>query len=308
MKNDDRASSGTTPTPSRITVLAFLLMVLIGGSNAVAIRVSNLELPPFIGAGLRFLAASVIFWLIFFLRRLSFPDRRGWLGLSLFGILSVGASYSLIYWGLVELSASLTMIILSLGPLLTILLAVLHGLEKLTLRGLGGAIAALAGIIIAVGEELGTSVPVLPFLAVVAAAVCISEGSIVFKQLPRSDPVTVNAVSTTSGAVFHLLVSLLAGESWSFPGSPATIAAYAYLVVIGSVVLFFLYLFVLSRWTASATSYAFLLFPVATILVSAWLFGDSVSPRFMLGGAVALVGVWFGTMRPAGAIQATGRS
>ena len=48
---------------------------------------------------------------------------------------------------------------------------------------------------------------------------------------------------------------------------------FAYLVLIGSVVLFYLYLYVLARWTASATAYSFLLFPVVTVLIAAWLVG-----------------------------------
>ena len=49
--------------------LAFVVVVILGGSNAVAIRFSNLELPPFWGAGIRFAAAALVFWAIVLVRR-----------------------------------------------------------------------------------------------------------------------------------------------------------------------------------------------------------------------------------------------
>ena len=76
-----------------------------------------------------------------------------------------------------------------------------------------------------------------------------------------------------------------------------TWAALAYLVLIGSVVVFNLYLQVLSRWTASATSYSFLLIPVATVVVAAWILGEVVTATFVVGALLALAGVWIGAIQ-----------
>jgi len=53
---------------------------------------------------------------------------------------------------------------------------------------------------------------------------------------------------------------------------------------------------VLERWTASATAYSFLLIPVATVAIAAWLLDEQVSTRFLVGSAIVLVGVWFGAI------------
>jgi len=76
----------------------------------------------------------------------------------------------------------------------------------------------------------------------------------------------------------------------------STWLSFLYLVFLGSVVLFYLYLYVLSRWTASATAYAFLLFPMATIPLGALLAGEEITVAFLLGGALGLFGVWFGAI------------
>ena len=53
---------------------AFVLIVVLGGSNAVAIRFSNAELPPFWGAAIRFIPAAFFYWIVVFARRIGFPE------------------------------------------------------------------------------------------------------------------------------------------------------------------------------------------------------------------------------------------
>jgi drug/metabolite transporter (DMT)-like permease len=295
--NNVGLSAGASSRPDRLTLTAFAMLVILGGSNAVAVRFSNLELPPFWGAATRFVATALIFWAILFVRRISLPAGRALIGAFLYGALAIGGSYAFIYWGILNIQAGLAMVLLALGPLLTILFAAAHRLERFRWRGLAGALISLAGIIMAVGRELGGSVPIPSLLALLAAAACIAEGAVVFKLFPKTDPIATNAIAATSGASILALVSLFAGESWLLPTTPATWAAFTYLVFAGSVVLFYLYLFVLSRWTATATSYAFLLFPVAAVIVAAWLSNEAVTPRFIAGGSVALAGVWVGALR-----------
>lgn len=93
------------------------------------------------------------------------------------------------------------------------------------------------------------------------------------------------------------VVSMVAGEEWNLPAEADTVLAFIYLVCIGSVLLFYLYLYVLSRWTASATTYSFLLFPIATVIIAAWLAGEVVTGAFIIGSLFVLAGVWLGAVR-----------
>jgi drug/metabolite transporter (DMT)-like permease len=60
--------------------------------------------------------------------------------------------------------------------------------------------------------------------------------------------------------------------------------------------LFFLVLFVIARWTASATAYAFVLFPVVAVAAGALLEGQRVSLTFLAGTALVMVGVYVGAL------------
>jgi drug/metabolite transporter (DMT)-like permease len=189
------------------------------------------------------------------------------------------------------------MTILAFVPLLTFFLAILHGQEAFRWRGLFGALVSLAGILIAVRSRLAGGVHLPSVLAVAAAASLIAESNVFFKTIPRTNPIVTNALGTTSGAVFLLVVSLLAGEHWVAPAAGGTWLVYLYLVLAGSVGLFYLYLFVLSRWTASATSYAFLLFPVSAVVLAALIGGETISAGFMAGVGLVMVGVWVGVVQ-----------
>ena len=263
-----------------MTLLAFGVAIILGGSNAVAVRFSNLDLPPFWGAALRFGSAAILFWAFVLIKGITVPRGRALAGILIFGSLAIGISYALLYWALQFIPASTTMVVGALVPIITFLLAVAHGQESFRWRGLAGGLLAFVGILFAIGNQLGDSLPVLPVLAVLLGFTATAEGTVVFKAYPRSDPMVVNAIALSIGTVLLLLISLIAGEAWRLPETQTTWLAYGYLVLGGSVGLFYLFLYVLERWTASATSYSFLLFPVATIIIAAWLAGEEITGRF----------------------------
>lgn len=279
-----------------LTMLAFFGLVVIGGSNAVAVRFSNFDLPPFWGAALRFASAALLFWVAAILRGVKLPRGRALAGIVIYGILTVGISYALLYWALLFVQASLTMVVGALAPLLTFFFALAHGQEKFRWQGLIGGLVAFAGILFGIGDQIGQEVSLLPLFAVLLGFAAISEGAVLYKTFPKSSPLVVNAVAQTTGALMLLAISLIAGESWQLPGTQEAWTAYLYLVFAGSFAMFYLILYVLDRWTASATSYTFLLFPVVTIIIGSWLADEVISTRFLIGTAIVMVGVWVGAI------------
>jgi drug/metabolite transporter (DMT)-like permease len=137
-------------------------------------------------------------------------------------------------------------------------------------------------------------VPLFSLLLILLAAVAIAESGVIVKWIPRSDPFSTNAVATVVGAVILLGLALATGEPLVLPTQQATWAGLVYVVLIGSVVLFSLYVFTLERWTASAVSYMTLLMPLVTLPAAALLLGERVSLSFVVGGALVLAGVYVG--------------
>lgn len=285
--------------PASSTAIALLAIVLIGGLNGVAIRISNRELAPFWGGTLRFGIAALALFGVVALRRVPLPRGPALTGSILYGALGFGAAFALIYWALVQAPAGLAQVILALVPLLTFLFAVGQGQEPFRVQGLAGALLALLGIGIVFAERLGTALPLASMLAVLAAAACIAESNVVVKRFPRCHPVANNAIAMATGGAILLLASLVAAEPRRLPADPSTVAAVGYISLAGSVVVFSLFLFVIARWTASASSYVMLLMPLVAVVAAAILLGESVTPAFLVGGALVLAGVYLGSFAPA---------
>ena len=282
--------------PDARTLAAFALIIVLGGGAAVAARFTSLELPPFWGALLRFGPAVLIFWGLLWRRGLALPRGRALWGAIIFGVLSVGFFYAFFYFGLVEVQAGFATLLLALGPLFTALFAALHGQEALRWRGVVGSLIALVGIYLTVAGDFRAQAPLINLLAMLAAAMVAAEALVIYKGFPKNDPLVTNTISVSVGVVMLFIFSLISGESMALPQRTETWAALIYVVPIGTVLLFLLYLYVLDRWTASATSYAFLLFPVSATLFSAWLTDERITPLFVVGGALVLLGVWVGAL------------
>jgi drug/metabolite transporter (DMT)-like permease len=289
----------TTSHGERVALTAFVTYAVLAGGNAVGVRFSNRELAPLWGAGLRFALAAALLVAVMVVFRLALPWGRALVGSLLYGLFNFAGSFGLTYYGLVQLHAGLGQILLALVPLATLLLAVLWRQERLGGAAVIGTLLALAGVAVISYSPLLQSVPLLSVLAVVGGAICFAQALVLVRRFPPVHPVTMNAIGMTTGAAVLLAAALVAGEPIVLPHRPETWAAMAYLVVIGSVVVFLLYLVVLRYWAASRASYGFVIIPFVTLLLSAWLDNEPVGLGLVVGGLLVLAGVYIGALHPA---------
>lgn len=290
--------SALTHTPSPFTLSAFLLASVLGGANFLAVRLSNRELEPFWGASLRFGLAAVLFVGIALVLRLHWPRGRVLALTMLYGALGFAVSYALMYWALVRVNAGVAVVIFAMAPLATLLLAAAQRLEPLRLRGIAGALLALAGIAsftVSPGEIV---LPLPALVAMLAATLSAAQAMIIGKRLSSNHPVMTNAVAMSVGTMLLLACSAASAETWALPRQAAARWSVAYLVILGSAGLFVLILFVSRHWTASASSYMTVLFPVVTIGLGAWIVDEPITPAAIIGAALVMTGVWIGALSP----------
>jgi drug/metabolite transporter (DMT)-like permease len=192
----------------------------------------------------------------------------------------------------------MTQVILAVVPLVALLLAVAHGVETFSWQALAGALLAVAGVAVVFAERLGTALPGFVLLAILGGAIGVAEGTVLVKRFPRGDPIAGNAIAMAVAAVLLIVVSLIASERWSLPSSAPSWSALIYLTSIGSVAVFGLFLYVVGRWTASATSYMWPLLPLVAVPFSALVVGESVTPLLLVGGVLVGAGVYVGAVAP----------
>jgi drug/metabolite transporter (DMT)-like permease len=282
----------------RVALAAFLTGSLLAGGNAVGVRFSNRELAPLWGAGLRFLVAAALLVAAMVALRQPLPRGRALTGALLYGLFNFGGAFALAYYGFVRVHAGLGQTLLALVPLATLLLAVVQRQERLRVAALVGTLLALAGIAVMSRTPLRESVPLLSLLALVGAALCFAEAAVLVRRFPSVHPVAMNAVGMTAGGALLVAGSLLTGEPQVLPQRVATWVAVGYLVIVGSVAVFVLYIVVLRYWSASRAAYTFVLVPVVTVMLSWWLDDEPVGLGLVLGGLLVLVGVYVGALRP----------
>ena len=281
---------------SRPVLIAFVAFVVLAGSNAAAVKAVLGEMPPFWSAGLRFVMAGAVLLALMVMQRRPAPRGDQLLGTVLFGLFGFALAYFFLYQAIGDAGSGTTMTVLAIVPLLTVLLSVVHGIERPRRLGVVGALIAAAGIVIVAAHQLSLNVPILAIGLLLIAGICQAESVVIVKRLPPGDPVAANAVGMLLGGTLLLAVSLVAQEPMTLPTQADTLLGMAYLIGPGSIGVFMLALYVLARWTASATSYAFLLFPLVAIVLGAVLFSEPVQPSFLLGGAIVLAGVYVGAI------------
>ncbi|GHG53434.1 hypothetical protein GCM10012320_24040 [Sinomonas cellulolyticus] len=287
------ARTGATGSQRVQTALVFSAAVIVAGGNAVAIRISNREIDPLYGAAGRFAVAALVFAGIVAAGRTPWPRGRQLVGAVLYGVLNFALAYGFIYEGLRTIHAGIAQVILAAAPLATILLTAALGLESFSWRRLAGTVVAVLGIGVVSGLGTGEalSFSLLGIGAMVAAAVSIAAGAVVVKVFPPAPGPALNAIGMAVGAALLALTSLLTGEHWAVPTRVETVAAVGFLIV-STIILFAAFLFVIRRWSASATSYQFLLLPIPSVLLSALLDAEPLTPSLVAGGLLVAAGAY----------------
>jgi drug/metabolite transporter (DMT)-like permease len=279
---------------SRPVLIAFVAFVLLAGSNAAAVKVVLGELPPLWSAALRFLVAGALLLIVMLVQHRPVPRGDRLRGTLIYGVIAFGLVYYFLYLAIGDTGSGTTMTVLSIVPLLTVLLSAVHGIERPRLLGVVGALVAAVGIVIVAADQLTLDVPLVAIGLLLAGATFQAEQVVIVKRLPPGDPVAANAIGMLLGGSLLVAAALVTGEPIMWPAQPDSLVAMAYLIGPGSIGVFMLGLYILARWTASATSYAFLLFPLVAITLGIVLFAEPFQPLFLVGGAVVLLGVYIG--------------
>lgn len=287
----------------RRTLAAFVVAVIFLGVNFVAVRFSNQELPPFWGASFRFIIASILLFSIVRLRNIPLPQGAALTGAALFGLFSFAMNFGFLYWALTRVSAGMASVMFATIPLITQLIASLIGQEKLTWRGILGAVIVIAGISVVFIEQLKFDIPFLYLGAVLMGAVSAASSGIVVKHFPKSQPMATNVVGMGIAAILLLILSIFTGESRNLPSLPSTWLALGWLIL-SSIVGFVIVVWLLSRWSATATSYIGVLTPLVTVITASLLAGETPTLTFLAGSLLVLLGVYVGALAPQEARQA----
>lgn len=275
-------------------MLAFFAIYFLWGTTFLGIRVLVAEVPPLFAAGARFFTAGVVLYGFMRLRGKPAPTVRQWRNLGGVALLMFVAEYGALFWGEKYVPSGISSVFAATIPILTLVL------ESLVLRQQRWS-AALAlstvlgfgGVCILLLPGAQHALPMMPALAILGGCVGWALGSVISRSLdmPQSRPLTAGATMLAGGAGLFLC-SALAGEMHTLPHfSERSVLALVYLIVVGSLLGYTAYVWLLARMPASrVSSYAYVN-PIVALMVGHFLGGEIITPRTLTGAALVVVSV-----------------
>jgi drug/metabolite transporter (DMT)-like permease len=279
-------------------VAAFAVVYLVWGSTYLGIRVAVETLPPFLLAGTRFIAAGLLLYAWARIRGAPAPGRREWLAAVGIGILLVAGANAVVGWAEQKVPSGLAALIVAGMPLwVAVFQRVAPGGKPIggsRLIGLVVGFGGLALLLLGRGEAV-SGVPFVRMGGLVLASVSWALGSVLSRRVPLPcDSLLASAMSMLAGGVVALGIGVATNELAGFDParvSVASILAWAYLVVFGSMLAFtcFTWLVTFVDPTRVAT-YAYVN-PVVALVLGWWLAREPLGLRTLLAGLVILLGL-----------------
>jgi drug/metabolite transporter (DMT)-like permease len=268
---------------------------LIWGSTYLAIRLMVETVPPALGAGVRFVIAGGAM-LAFLASRGSIRVTRSqllWCGVV--GTLLAAGGNGLVTIAERDVPSGLAALLIASEPLWIVLLRGLAR-DRVAGRTLAGVALGFAGVgILLLPGGRPDDVPIGMTLLIVVAALSWAVGSFISPrvELPR-DPLTSTAWSLLIGGAVLVAGGLLAGEGGDVDFgafSAKSLAALAYLIVVGSIVAFSCYAWLLANAPISQVSTYAYVNPVIAVLLGAVFLSESVAVATIAGMALVVASV-----------------
>ena len=276
--------------PASRVALALAAVFLIWGSTYLAIRFA-LEggFPPFLLGGIRFLIAGGLVFAFLRLRGVAPPTRAQWRNAAVMGVLLLVLGNGMVNFAEKTVSSGMAAVAVASAPLWMGVFAALRGQRPSRIEWIGLAIGFVGVVWLNAGSRLDASSAGM--LALLVATIAWSFGSIWSRGRDLPSPFMASAAQMLCGGLAMLVLGLAIGERFDAMPTPAGLAAFAYLVVAGSIIGFSAYIWLLHHVRpALAGSYAYVN-PAIAVALGAWLAGERFGRHELLAMGVILLGV-----------------
>jgi len=285
------------PTTSRAAILfVFFALVLIWGSTWYVIRIGLESYPPFFSLAVRFSVAGPVLLLVMKLRGDPIPwQLRHQPFFLTLGILSFVMSYGIVYWGEQYVPSGLAAVVFGLFPIFVGVIG--HFFlpeERLGWARLGGLALGLGGIAVINSGDLAMIHPLAPIatLAIIISPFVSALANVMTKRAVHDYPILAfSALPMTYGAICQIILwRILEADvpiRWSWPGA----LSIAYLSILGSMITFAGYFWLLKRIAAGRAALVAYLTPLVALTIGALAGGEPLTLSIAIGTAMVLSGV-----------------
>jgi drug/metabolite transporter (DMT)-like permease len=292
------------PRYQLVVALAFAAIYLIWGSTYLGIRIAVRSIPPFLMAGSRNLLAGTILFTLLRARGVAAPTAVEWRHAAIAGLLMLGIGNGLVTWAEQTVPSNLAALLVAVVPLYTALLDWGRpGGQRPERAVLIGISVGFAGMLLLVLPERGAfAVPRgAGVVAVLISALGWAVGSLRARYGRRhahSGMASAQMMLAGGGALW--LTALVRGEVARFSLTAVgwqSALAFGYLTLVGSLVAFSAFGWLVARTTPALISTTAYVNPMVAVILG-WLFlGERLSARALAGATLIIAAVITMTLR-----------
>src|SRR6266849_2518367 len=290
--------------------LVWLVLCGIWGSTWLFIKLGLNDLPPFTFAGIRFVITSAILLAIIKARRLSLPRaRKDWTLLATTGVLSFSLNYGLVFWGEQYISSGLAALLQATIPAFGLVIAHFYlPAERMTPLKFVGVILGIAGVGVIFSNQLTFAGPkaLAGSVALVISSICVAYSNVLVKAYAKKLEPTVIAGGQMFFGLFPLAIIGFAteGSPLNFHWTGMAIISLFYLAIVGSVIAFILYYWLVRRIDVTKSMLIALVTPVTAVLLGMLVLHEEMNWRTLAGGALIMSGIALLVVRRSKATEA----
>jgi drug/metabolite transporter (DMT)-like permease len=283
--------------------LVWLVLCGIWGSTWLFIKLGLKDLPPLTFAGIRFVIGCAILFAIIRIRGIQLPRARAdWGLLAVTGILSFGLNYGLVFWGEQHITSGLAALLQATLPAFGLVFAHFHlpG-ERLSWTKIGGVVLGVCGVAVVFSNQLAIAgrQALAGCIALILSAAFAAYSNVLVKAYGKK----LNPAIMAAGQMFFGLLLLLAvglpleGNPFRFHWTPMAVIALLYLAVVGSVIAFMLYYWLVLNMDVTKSMLIALVTPVVAVILGMLVLDEEFGWRTLAGGAMIILGIAFIVVR-----------
>jgi drug/metabolite transporter (DMT)-like permease len=286
----------------RSIALGLLTLYLVWGSTYLAIAVAVDTIPPFLMAGARFLLAGFVIVAWTAVRSGAGAIRlspREWRDSAIVGALLLGGGMGMVAFGEQTIPSGITALLIAMMPVWVAIFGLAFLGERLPRLAVVGIVVGFAGVAILAGPTaFGTSGALDPLglAAVIISPIAWSLGSLFASHratLPRVPLLATGAQMVTGGLVL-MLMAALAGEFGRFEPSAVSsqsVVAFFYLAIVGSLLAFTAYGWLLRVAPLPLIATYAYVNPVVAVILGALVLQEPIDLRTIVAGGVIIAAV-----------------
>ena len=274
-------------------VLALGTVYLVWGSTYLAIRVTDRTMPPLLMSSVRFLIAGTALYAFASRGGRVRPTAREWRAAAVVGAALLLVGNGGVAWAETRLDSGFAALIVAIIPLYVALFDRVFFGRRLSKAAVGGLVAGFGGVALLVRPGSGSNVGVA--LILLATTSAWAAGSLYARGAPLpSSPLLSASTQMLCAGVFLGIAGLVGGEANdihadSFAARP--LLAFTYLVLIGSLLAFSAYAWLLKNVRISVVAtYAFVN-PVVAVALGTVFLDESIGWTTVVAGAAIVLAV-----------------